>query len=243
MRDSVSPRHKGGVVTIGSMLGDPKPVVGATLDGFLSVSGTTPLMWAVRIGHDDPECTSHGDFEIASALIAGNAYVNATTPTWDFTALHLLCLDCNARLLKLLLDNHASVDAKSIRDHTALGLIGYCGILETEASLDDGRTAIDLLKEKGAVDSRCFVATALYEADECWKVETLRNWRDGFLLTSRIGRGFVAMYYRFGPSLAVRVNRSLLFARSSRLVLDLAVHVLNRPQPGSKTRRNRKFPG
>jgi uncharacterized repeat protein (TIGR01451 family) len=76
----------------------------------------------------------------------------------------------------------------------------------------------------------CFIATAAYGSPMATEVRYLRAFRDQYLLTSKLGRSFVAQYYRFSPPLAdqlrvhdgwraiVRVALSPLVALSKWLV-------------------------
>jgi len=54
------------------------------------------------------------------------------------------------------------------------------------------------LPDKGG----CFIATAAYGADWYAEVQTLRDFRDRYLLQSAAGRWFVARYYESSPAVA-----------------------------------------
>ena len=63
----------------------------------------------------------------------------------------------------------------------------------------------------GDSDSRCFIATAVYGAEDHPHVRILRGFRDTYLLGNPAGTAFVDLYYRYSPSLAdvIEHNQSL----------------------------------
>src|SRR3990172_6474759 len=50
--------------------------------------------------------------------------------------------------------------------------------------------------------SGCFIATAAYGSYMEKHVQVLRNFRDTFLITNRVGQAFVSFYYRHSPPVA-----------------------------------------
>lgn len=78
--------------------------------------------------------------------------------------------------------------------------------------------------------SRCFIATAAYGSPLAGEVQTLREFRDRYLLHNRPGRLFVHLYYRLSPPLARQVARNPALAAEVRLFLRpivRACHLLN----------------
>jgi len=71
-------------------------------------------------------------------------------------------------------------------------------------------------------DRRCFVATAVYGAD-AWQTNSLRDFRDERLVSSRIGRLCVSAYYRLSPRLAYMAEKRPMFGRLSKFILDRIV--------------------
>ena len=51
-------------------------------------------------------------------------------------------------------------------------------------------------------DKRCFIATVAFGSSDSPFVGILRDFRDQYLLTNKLGRGFVTMYYSISPSIA-----------------------------------------
>ena len=54
----------------------------------------------------------------------------------------------------------------------------------------------------GSGGGGCFIATAAYGSSEDTNVMILRQFRDKELLTNRLGKRFVELYYRYSPSIA-----------------------------------------
>lgn len=75
----------------------------------------------------------------------------------------------------------------------------------------------------------CFIATAVYLSAEAPQVMTLRRFRDGFLLRSRLGENFVRCYYQRSPAVAAFLGRSKALRSLTRwLVLDPIVLFVSR---------------
>jgi hypothetical protein len=68
-------------------------------------------------------------------------------------------------------------------------------------------------------DSGCYIATAAYGTPMAQEVKTLYDFRDLILFKSKAGTRFVALYYRFSPSLSMVIKRYNFLKMISRLLL------------------------
>lgn len=75
-------------------------------------------------------------------------------------------------------------------------------------------------KTQRAVDRRCFIASHVYGMDAP-QTDSLRQWRDRVLASTRAGRMAIACYYALSPALLVVLRRSTLLTRLVRRALDV----------------------
>ena len=68
--------------------------------------------------------------------------------------------------------------------------------------IKEGKRAPVEADEGEADDSQCFVVTAVYGTPLAKEVDTMRLFRDDFLLRFHAGRLFVKAYYKLSPPLA-----------------------------------------
>ena len=86
------------------------------------------------------------------------------------------------------------------------------------------REALDKLAAPGG-DVRCFVATALWGAADP-RTQSLREWRDRWLLERRWGRGASRLYYRLSPVLVAVIRRVPALRVLADVVLSAVVRQL-----------------
>lgn len=75
----------------------------------------------------------------------------------------------------------------------------------------------------------CFIATSLYGDPMAPEVMALKQFRDAYLLTNPLGRYVVAVYYKFSPSVAERLEGHEVLRTMGRTILTPLVWTLNRP--------------
>ncbi|MDX6694129.1 MAG: uncharacterized protein QOF02_1732 [Blastocatellia bacterium] len=108
--------------------------------------------------------------------------------------------------------------------------IGTSETYTSVAAMENGIESVKRNAPNAAItgetkDRRCFVATAVFETDDCPELDSLRKFRDQRLLTNPTGRAFVNFYYLSGPHLARAVSRS---PRAKLLIKNLLKSVCRR---------------
>ncbi|MBF0224129.1 MAG: hypothetical protein HQK76_01625 [Desulfobacterales bacterium] len=68
-------------------------------------------------------------------------------------------------------------------------------------------------------DSRCFIATACFDTDNCKELYLLRAFRDKRLLSNRSGQLFVKTYYKVSPPIAMSIKKSPVLKKLIRTIL------------------------
>jgi hypothetical protein len=72
----------------------------------------------------------------------------------------------------------------------------------------------------GASNKNCFVATVVYESNDCTQLDKLRQWRDNCLFNYSLGRRFIKLYYRYGENLSIIVDKRPILKKSIKKILD-----------------------
>jgi Tol biopolymer transport system component len=75
----------------------------------------------------------------------------------------------------------------------------------------------------------CFIATAAYGSYLDPHVAVLRGFRDKYLVTNPLGRGFVSYYYEISPPIAAFIQRHESFRAATRFALTPIVFALEYP--------------
>ena len=94
-------------------------------------------------------------------------------------------------------------DGRSVTVELKDGGHGDSDGVENGIIVDPGGVATSVsaggLLDSGALKSGCFIATAAFGSYVEPHVKLLREFRDQYLLTNSPGRGFVKVYYKYGP--------------------------------------------
>lgn len=92
-------------------------------------------------------------------------------------------------------------------------------------------------------DKRCFIATAVYGAQD-GRTQQLRDWRDDVLQKTGLGRLLVRIYYRLSPAVAAHLLRWPWLQAPVRYGLDLFRHGLtDAREQGEHHERKYRGPG
>lgn len=81
---------------------------------------------------------------------------------------------------------------------------------------------LQILKESKK-NSSCFVATVVYNNNNCIEVNKLRIWRDTKLNKTARGRLFVKLYYKYGEKLSLIIKPHTKVCDTIRHLLDLFI--------------------
>lgn len=178
---------------------------------------------------------SQEKIEIVNLLLSHGADINKSDKR-GYTLLHYAVYDGILTLVKFLVEN----GSKNIRN--------YNGQSPSEMAIEDGKHEIaqyieeklgppiepsieekidkeinNLENETKEDKSDCFVATAIYGSYDSFEVKKLQQWRDSFLSKYIIGKIFIQIYYRIGPSLATFVKTKSFLKNILKVVIDFII--------------------
>jgi hypothetical protein len=71
----------------------------------------------------------------------------------------------------------------------------------------------------GGGGGRCFIATAAYGSPMASHVQTLREFRDQYLSTTRVGKAFISFYHKYSPQIADVITKHATVRSMVRLGL------------------------
>ncbi len=94
---------------------------------------------------------------------------------------------------------------------------------ESDPAFSDNTSAVEAKTDK------CFIATAAYGSFLDPQVQTLRHFRDEYLLTNAPGRTFVEWYYQASPPLAAFITQHDSARVMTRLLLTPVVYAVKYP--------------
>ncbi|MBR6581421.1 MAG: hypothetical protein IKK66_09005 [Ruminococcus sp.] len=80
---------------------------------------------------------------------------------------------------------------------------------------------------KGKQHSGCYIATAVYGSYTCDEVVELRRFRDDYLSKSKIGIGFIRLYYTISPAMIKYIKSDSIIEKGLRKILDYIRFKLN----------------
>ena len=114
---------------------------------------------------------------------------------------------------------------------TGYRFTGWSGDVGTVDDISDAATTItmdgsySIMASFSAVGLQCFIATAAYGTPMAEEIQSLREFRDEYLLTNAVGRALVALYYRVSPPIAEFITEHPSLKAIVRIALLPAVAV------------------
>ena len=198
------------------------------VDGwFFKLDSAGDIEWQKTYGEDD------ADFDIASSIretsdggyIVAGKFGHVGLGEWGGVPVD------NIRILKLFSDGdihtyckYISSSDATITDTDISPEVSYLSYQNTNViPLDtdfpvrlrsENKTAYTICPESTLDDEdddsgkKCFIATAAYGSPLHPYVETLRDFRDRYFVSNKLGSKFVDLYYKYSPSVANTIARS-----------------------------------
>jgi len=79
------------------------------------------------------------------------------------------------------------------------------------------------------IPPNCFIATAAHGNDQSEDVMVLRGFRNDYLLTNKIGKAFVNLYYTYSPPLARYIAQNEFLKTTTRIIIKPIVYTVKYP--------------
>ncbi len=116
---------------------------------------------------------------------------------------------------------------KKAEDHVDLiNAADKTGITMRHHLITEEKTSTGTMRYESKSGGICFVATVAYGVPNHPDVIFLRGFRDEVLSQSKLGRGFIAWYWRTGPKLARIVGTSVVLKKIARFALEKFVLII-----------------
>ena len=209
----------------GVYLGGAMDCARLTLAATIEQNGSTVTL-SVEIGNEGPDLASgigyrisgiedHDDFDYAYGDLPAQHILKGGVQ-WDY--------DCGIESFTEDFKVTVYTDSTTARG-SLLELNGRVDIPYTGAcSIPDAFN-----RAYGGSGGGCFIATAAYGSYFEEHVGTLRQFRDDHLLTNRVGRRFVYLYYRYSPPIAAVIAEHEWLQAITRAFLTPIVFAVSYP--------------
>lgn len=160
---------------------------------------------------DCPTVTAADEVYLDKGLILSNASINENE---QFYYLQSPVSDSSAILTGL----DPSLTYAIVLQYEDSGVV-QTSCLTGQPSLDRIFTELTSGTEPEVGNPNCFIATASFGTAQADKINSLRWFRDNYLLKTKMGRRFVASYYKHSPKIADVIRNNKFLKASVRVAL------------------------